>query len=247
MMEDRIYGKNPIIEALKNEEIILNQIYIQKDISKNVAGKIIDRAKSKGVPIKEIPKVKMDKLVEGAVHQGLVAEVSPYRYVAVEDILKEAEMKGEAPFLVILDGIEDPHNLGAIIRSAECSGVHGIIIPKRHAVQVSGTVVKASAGATAHVKIARVSNINQTISALKKENVWIYGALADEGAQPYQEQDYQGGVALVIGSEGAGIGKLTRELCDFHLSIPMKGQINSLNASVAASILIFKVLEKRMS
>lgn len=245
MEQEMIYGRNAVSEALKSQDVTINQVYLQKDIQRHLAKKVVDLAKEKRIPIKEVPKVKLDQMVGAVSHQGIVAEVSPYTYCEIEDMLEDARQKGEKPFLMILDGIQDPHNLGSIIRSAECSGVHGIIIPKRHSVQVTATVVKVSAGATAHVKVARVGNINQIIEELKKDNIWIYGAEA-EGEVNYQDENYESAMALVIGAEGKGLSKLTKELCDFRLRIPMKGQLNSLNASVAASILMFQVLEKRM-
>lgn len=245
MEQEMIYGRNAVSEALKSQDVTINQVYLQKDIQRHLVKKVVDLAKEKRIPIKEVPKVKLDQMVGAVSHQGIVAEVSPYTYCEIEDMLEDARQKGEKPFLMILDGIQDPHNLGSIIRSAECSGVHGIIIPKRHSVQVTATVVKVSAGATAHVKVARVGNINQIIEELKKNNIWIYGAEA-EGEVNYQDENYESAMALVIGAEGKGLSKLTKELCDFRLRIPMKGQLNSLNASVAASVLMFQVLEKRM-
>ena len=177
-------------------------------------------------------------------HQGVIAIVPPYEYCDVDDILEYAKCKNESPFVLILDGIEDPHNLGSIIRTAECSGVHGIIIPKRRSVQVNATVNKTSAGAAQYVKVARVNNLTETIKYLKENDVWIYGTDI-EGKCYYNEQKYNGGVAIVIGSEGFGMSRLVKDNCDFLVKIPMVGKINSLNASVSAGILMYEVFNQR--
>ena len=177
-------------------------------------------------------------------HQGVIAIVPPYEYCEVDDILTEARNRNEDPFILILDGIEDVHNLGSIIRTAECSGVHGIIIPKRRSASVNSTVNKTSSGAVEYMKIARVNNLNDTIKYLKEKNVWIYGTDIDAKSY-YDEQDYSGGVGIVIGSEGYGMSRLVKENCDFLIKIPMKGKINSLNASVSAAIVMYEVMKQR--
>ncbi len=179
-------------------------------------------------------------------HQGVIAIVPPYEYADVDDILDAAKKKNEDPFIIILDEIEDPHNLGSIIRTAECAGAHGIIIPKRRSALVNSTVVKTSAGATSYMKVARVNNLNETIEYLKEHNVWVYGTDM-LGSSYYDEQDYKGGVAIVVGSEGEGMGRLIKEKCDFLIKIPMKGKINSLNASVSAAIVMYEVMKQRRS
>ena len=189
-------------------------------------------------------KRKMDEMSETHNHQGVIAIVPPFEYAEVEDILGEAKTKGEAPFILILDGIEDVHNLGSIIRTAETAGVHGIIIPKRRAAAVNATAYKTSAGAVEHVKIARVNNINETIKNLKDEGLWICGTDMETDTL-YYEQDYTMPIAIVIGSEGSGMSRLTREKCDFIVKIPMQGKINSLNASVSAGIVIYEAVRNR--
>mgnify|MGYP002515891812 CR=1 FL=1 len=188
-------------------------------------------------------KKKLDKMVEFKNSQGIVASVTDYEYFDVDDILKEAEERNEPPFVIILDKIEDPHNLGAIIRTAEAAGADGVIIPKRRSASLNATVFKTSAGAAAWMKVARVSNLVDTIKQLKKENIWVFGVEAD--GTPYDKADLTGGVALVIGSEGFGLGRLVRENCDMILSLPMNGRINSLNASVSAGILMYEVVKHR--
>ena len=177
-------------------------------------------------------------------NQGVIAIVPPFNYCEIEDILEESKIKKTKPFILILDGIEDPHNLGSIIRTAETAGADGIIIPKRRAASVNSTVVKVSAGAVEHMKIARVNNINDSIKFLKQNDIWIYGTDM-EGANFYYEEDYRGGVAIVIGSEGYGMGRLVKENCDFLVKIPMKGKITSLNASVSAGIVMYEVVKQR--
>ena len=189
-------------------------------------------------------RAKLDQMSESHNHQGVIAIVPPYEYCDVDEILEYAKSKNESPFILILDGIEDPHNLGSIIRTAECSGVHGIIIPKRRSVQVNATVNKTSAGAAQYVKVARVNNLTETIKYLKENDVWIYGTDI-EGKCYYNEQKYNGGVAIVIGSEGFGMSRLVKENCDFLVKIPMVGKINSLNASVSAGILMYEVFNQR--
>ena len=200
---------------------------------------------SKGqVVINKVDKYKLDRMSQTENHQGVIAIVPPYEYCDVDDILEYAESKKEDPIIFILDGIEDPHNLGSIIRTAECSGVHGIIIPKRRSASVNSTVNKTSAGAVQYMRIARVNNLNETINYLKERNIWVYGTDMD-GKSFYDEQNYSGGVGVVIGSEGFGMSRLVKENCDFLIKIPMTGQINSLNASVSAGIVMYEIMKQR--
>lgn len=192
----------------------------------------------------EANKKKLDEMSQTGNHQGVIALVPPFEYVEVEDILAEAKEKGEDAFILILDGIEDVHNLGSIIRTAETAGVHGIIIPKRRAAPVNSTVFKTSAGAVEYMKIARVNNIHETMNQLKKEGIWICGTDM-ETETTFDNQDYQMPIAIVIGSEGTGMSRLTKEKCDFMVKIPMKGKINSLNASVSAGIVMYEVVKNR--
>ncbi|MCL2436652.1 MAG: 23S rRNA (guanosine(2251)-2'-O)-methyltransferase RlmB [Clostridiales bacterium] len=239
-MSNTIIGRNPVIEALKADREI-EKLHICKGTEGSIK-KITAMARDKGIPVYFEEKLIFDKLATGN-HQGVVAIVSAHRYCDVEDILQLAEQRGEDPFVVILDGVEDPHNLGAIIRTAEAAGAHGVVIPKRRAVGITETAVKASAGASEYMLCARVSNIAQTIDQLKNKGLWI-GA-ADQGGELYYNANLKGAIGLVIGGEGSGVGKLVREKCDFVVSIAMKGKINSLNASNAAAILLYEVQRQR--
>lgn len=242
-MEDQVEGRNSVTELLKSGKDI-NKLYVQKGEKHGSINEIIKLAKQNKVVITELDRAKLDQMSESHNHQGVIAIVPPYEYCDVDEILKYAKSKNESPFILILDGIEDPHNLGSIIRTAECSGVHGIIIPKRRSVQVNATVNKTSAGAAQYVKVARVNNLTETIKYLKENDVWIYGTDI-EGKCYYNEQKYNGGVAIVIGSEGFGMSRLVKENCDFLVKIPMVGKINSLNASVSAGILMYEVFNQR--
>lgn len=242
-MEDQVEGRNSVTELLKSGKDI-NKLYVQKGEKHGSVNEIIKLAKQNKVVITELDRAKLDQMSESHNHQGVIAIVPPYEYCDVDEILEYAKSKNESPFILILDGIEDPHNLGSIIRTAECSGVHGIIIPKRRSVQVNATVNKTSAGAAQYVKVARVNNLTETIKYLKENDVWIYGTDI-EGKCYYNEQKYNGGVAIVIGSEGFGMSRLVKENCDFLVKIPMVGKINSLNASVSAGILMYEVFNQR--
>lgn len=242
-MEDQVEGRNSVTELLKSGKDI-NKLYMQKGEKHGSINEIIKLAKQNKVVITELDRAKLDQMSESHNHQGVIAIVPPYEYCDVDEILEYAKSKNESPFILILDGIEDPHNLGSIIRTAECSGVHGIIIPKRRSVQVNATVNKTSAGAAQYVKVARVNNLTETIKYLKENDVWIYGTDI-EGKCYYNEQKYNGGVAIVIGSEGFGMSRLVKENCDFLVKIPMVGKINSLNASVSAGILMYEVFNQR--
>lgn len=242
--EDLIEGRNAVIEALRSDRTI-EQIMIAKGDTEGSINVVLGLAREKSIVVKEVDRKKLDSMSETGAHQGVVAIVTPYNYFEIEDILKDASNKGEKPFIVILDEIEDPHNFGSIIRTAEVCGVHGIVIPKRRNVGVTPTVYKSSAGAVEHMKIAKVTNINSVIDVLKNKGVWVYGADMD-GREYSFETDFAGGVALIIGSEGRGISKLTKDKCDKLVKIPMKGKINSLNASVAGGIMMYEVLKQRL-
>ncbi len=242
--EDLIEGRNAVIEALKSDRTI-EQILLAKGDLEGAVNVIQALAKEKGIVIKEVDRRKLDGMSTTGSHQGVIAITTPFNYCELEDILAAAKEKGEEPFIIILDEIEDPHNLGSIIRTAEVCGAHGIIIPKRRNVGVTASVYKSSAGAVEYVKIAKVTNINGAIETLKKRGIWIYGA--DMEAREYSYQaNLKGAVALVIGSEGRGISRLTKEKCDNLVKIPMKGNVNSLNASVAAGILMYEVMKNRL-
>ena len=223
----------------------INKILIAKGERHGSINKIITIAKQRKIVIAEVERQKLNAISETNNHQGVIAIVPPFNYVEVEDILNEAKAKNEDPFVLILDGIEDPHNLGSIIRTAETAGVHGVIIPKRRAASVNATVSKSSAGAVEHVKIARVNNINETIKYLKEEGLWICGTDGD-AKDYYYNQNLKGPMAIVIGSEGFGMSRLVKENCDFLVKIPMKGKITSLNASVSAGIVIYEAVKQRI-
>lgn len=242
--EDQIEGRNSIIELLKSGKDI-NKLYVQKGDRKGSINEIIRMAKEKKVVIVEIEKNKLDQMSTTNNHQGVIAIVPPFEYCDVDDILEVAKSKNEKPFIIILDGIEDNHNLGSIIRTAECAGVHGIIIPKRRSALVNATTNKTSAGAVEYMKVARVNNLTETIKYLQENDVWIYGTDMDAKTY-YNEQKYDSGVGIVIGSEGLGMSRLVKENCDFLVKIPMKGKINSLNASVSAGIVMYEIMAQRM-
>ncbi len=244
MREDLIIGRNAVIEALKSDRTI-ECVYVSKGDLEGSIKVALGLAKDKGVVIKEADRRKLDTMCDGLNHQGIVARVTPFKYCEVNDILEDAKRKEQQPFIVILDEIEDPHNLGSIIRTAELCGVHGIIIPKRRNVGVTSTVYKCSAGAIEHMKIAKVTNINATIDMLKEQGIWIYGADIDGKDYSYNT-DFSGPCALIIGSEGKGISSLTLKKCDLLVKIPMIGKINSLNASVAGGIMMYEVLKSRI-
>lgn len=241
--EDRVEGRNSVLELLNSERDI-NKIYIQKGEKHGSINKIIGLAKEKRIVIVEMEKTKMDSMSETHNHQGVIAIVPPFNYCSVDDILEYAKSKGEKAFILILDGIEDVHNLGSIIRTAETAGVHGIIIPKRRAASVNATVSKTSAGAVEHMKIARVNNLAETIRYLKESGLWIIGTDMDTQVD-YNKQDYTGDIAIVIGSEGFGMSKIVKDNCDFLVKIPMRGKVTSLNASVSAGIVIYEALKQR--
>ena len=244
MREDLIEGRNAVIEALKSDRTI-EYILIAKGDMVGSISVVLALAKEKGIVTKEVDRRKLDQMSQTSSHQGVMAVVTPYKYFQLNDIFKHAEELGEKPFIIILDEIEDPHNFGSIIRTAEVCGAHGIIIPKRKNVGATPTVYKTSAGAIEHVKIAKVTNINATIEEIKERGVWVYGA--DMGGENYIfDTDLTGAVALVIGSEGKGISKLTKEKCDVLVKIPMVGKITSLNASVAGGIMMYEIMKQKI-
>lgn len=245
LRDDLILGRNAVIESLKSDRTV-ECLYVANGDMEGSVKVALGLAREKGIVVKEVDRRKLDGMCEGANHQGIVAKVTPFVYSEVAEIIQYAKSKGENPFIVILDEIEDPHNLGSIIRSAELCGVHGIIIPKRRNVGVTSTVYKCSAGAIEHMKIAKVTNINATIDILKENGIWIYGADI-EGSDYSYNVNFAGSCALVIGSEGRGISKLTLKKCDVLVKIPMIGKINSLNASVAGGIMMYEVLKGRLT
>lgn len=237
-----VAGRNPVLEVLKTDKEI-DKLYILKGDLQGSINKIIGKARDKNIVIQEVDKKKLDSLAGASNHQGVVALVTAYKYADIDDILQRAKDRQEDPFVIVLDGIEDPHNLGAIIRTAECAGVDGIIIPQRRSATVNQTVYKSSAGAVEHILIARVNNINREIENLKARGLWIFGADAD-GGDFYFKTDLKGPIALVVGNEGKGLSRLTKEKCDVLVKIPMTGKISSLNASNAAAILIYEVFRQ---
>lgn len=239
-----IEGRNAVIEALRSGENI-DKIYLAKGETDKTLGHIASRAREKGIVVVEADRRKLDGMSRTHSHQGVIALAAMREYVTVQSLLDTAEEKGEAPLLVVCDEISDPHNLGAILRTAECAGAHGVIIPKRRSAGLTAIVGKTSAGAVSYMPVARVSNLPATLEELKKKGIWVYGTAA-EGATSLYEADLKGPAAIVIGSEGSGMGRLVREKCDFLVSIPMKGHISSLNASAAAAILLYEAVRRRM-
>ncbi len=242
MNEMYVAGRNPVLELLKADKQI-DKLYILKGDLKGSITKIIGMARDKNIVIQQVDRQKLDSMSQGNAHQGVVALVTGYEYSSIEEILEFARSKGEKPFIVILDGVEDTHNLGAIVRTAECAGVHGVIIPRRRSAMVNQTVYKSSAGAVEHMRIAQEGNIVQVMERLKKEGLWLYGADA-AAKETYSNTNMTGAVAIVVGGEGKGLSRIVRENCDYLVSIPMKGNISSLNASNAASILIYEVVRQ---
>ena len=238
--ENLLAGRNPIREALKAGRDIEKLLVLKGELSGS-AREIVQLAREAHIVVQEVEKIRLDELAHN--HQGLVAFASAYQYSTVEAMLEEAAAKNEEPFLILLDGVTDPHNLGAIIRSAECVGAHGVIVPERRSVGLTPAAVKASAGAVEHMKVARVVNLSRTIEELKQRNIWTY-ALDMDGVD-YEKVNFKGGVALVVGSEGEGVSRLVVEHCDQKVSLPMAGHIDSLNASVAAGVMMYRVLSSR--
>ena len=238
--ENLLAGRNPIREALRAGRDIEKLMVLRGELTGS-AREIVQMAREQHIVVQEVEKIRLDELARN--HQGMIAFASAYKYSTVEAMLEEAEKKNEAPFLILLDGVTDPHNLGAIIRSAECVGAHGVIVPERRSVGLTTAAVKASAGAVEHMKVARVVNLNRTIEELKQRNIWTYALTMD--GEDYERVNFSGGVALIVGSEGEGVSRLVLDKCDQRVSLPMAGHIDSLNASVAAGIVMYRVLSSR--
>ena len=240
--ENVIYGRNAVKELLASGRDI-DKLFILTGDREGSVNLLIGQAAERRIPIIEAERTKLDSLAMGNNHQGIVAVAAERNYATVDEILAYAEEKGESPFVIILDGVEDPHNLGAIIRSAECSGAHGVIIPKRRAVGLTSTAAKASAGAIEHMRVAKVTNLATTIDYLKEKGLWLYAA--DMDGSTYYDTDLSGAVGLVMGSEGFGISRLVKEKCDFVVSIPLYGSVNSMNVSCAAAVLMTDIARQR--
>ncbi len=238
---DLIVGRNAVHEALRSDRT-LDTILVARGERVGSIGALIAKSRERGIPVKEVDQRKLDAMC-GPHHQGIAAVAACKDYASLEDVFQLAEERGEPPFLVVCDELEDPHNLGAILRTADAAGVHGVIIPKRRSAGLTSTVYKTSAGAVEYVPVVRVANIAETLRELKRRNVWIYGL--DMDGRPFHEVDMRGAAALVVGSEGRGIGRLVREQCDVVVSLPMRGHIQSLNASVACGILMYEAARQR--
>ena len=238
--ENLLSGRNPIREAIKSGRDIEKLLVARGDLS-GTAQEIVAMARERHIPIQTVDRSRLDEITKN--HQGMLAFASPYRYYDVEDMLAEAQEKNEAPFLIVLDGVTDPQNLGAIIRTAACVGAHGVIVPERRAVGLTPSAVKASAGAIETVKVARVTNLTRTLETLKKQGVWLYAA--DMNGEDYRKVSFSGPMALIVGAEGEGVSRLVLEACDYKVSLPMRGGVGSLNASVAAGILMYAALNGR--
>lgn len=243
LQNDVIEGRNAVIEALRAGRAI-DKIYIAKGDVDKTLGHIASKGREKGIVVVECDRRKLDFMSQTHAHQGVIALAAVREYCSIDDIFALADERGEKPFIIVCDEISDGHNLGAIIRSAECAGAHGIIIPKRRSAGLTAVVDKASAGAAEHMLIARVANLPAAIKELKSRGLWVYGTAAD-GQNDLWHTDFSGAVALVIGSEGDGMGRLVKENCDFVVSLPMKGQVSSLNASNAAAITMYEILRQR--
>jgi 23S rRNA (guanosine2251-2'-O)-methyltransferase len=241
--EQVLAGKHPVLEALKAGRP-LNKIWVSENAQRSQIAPILEAAKARGVVVQQADKRKLDQLAQGFPHQGVVAQAAAAAYADVDDILALAAQRGEPPFLVLLDEVEDPHNLGSVLRTAECTGVHGVVVPKRRSASLTAVVAKTSAGAVEYVPVARVSNLAQTIDKLKEAGVWIAGAAGEAGTDVYRA-NLKGPLAIVIGNEGRGLSRLVRERCDFLVSLPMFGKIHSLNASVAAGVILYEAVRQR--
>jgi 23S rRNA (guanosine2251-2'-O)-methyltransferase len=243
-MAEYIWGRNPVLETLHSVRPVKRLLLAEGQRDAAVTLAIVREAEQRGIPVEIVPRGRLDQISHGAVHQGCVALVAEREYVSTDDILAYAESRQEAPFLLMLDAIQDVNNLGSLLRTAEAAGVHGVIIPEHRSAEINATVVKTSAGATEHLHIAQETNLTRTIDALKKQNVWVVG-LAGEATTLYTQADLRGPLALVVGNEGKGMGRLVREHCDLLIKLPMYGSINSLNAAVAGSIALYEALRQR--
>ena len=239
---DFVFGRHAVVEALQTPDRV-NRVFIQEGTSGRDAAKVIELAREKGIQVQTVPKTKIEDLVGNAVHQGLVASIAAYEYADLEDVFKKAEEKGEDPFIVILDGVEDPHNLGSILRTADATGVHGIIIPKRRSASLTATVAKASTGAIEHVPVVRVTNLTQTSEQLKARGIWVFGT--DMDGTDYRKWNTSGPLAIVMGNEGKGVSRIVKESVDEMVTIPMVGHVQSLNASVASALMMYEVFRNR--
>jgi len=240
-MTEFVYGKNTVIELIKADHEIY-ELYVTDNVLKRETS-LEKLLKEKKIKYYIVDNKKLDQMTDGN-HQGIIAKIAPFNYYEIQDMLNDAQRLGEKPFLLILDGLEDPHNLGAILRTAECCGVHGVIIPKHRSVSLNATVAKLSVGAIKYVKVAQVTNLNQTIKELQKQGIWVYACDMD-GAIDYRKMDATVPLAIVVGGEGKGVSRLVKENCDLIIRLPMRGKISSLNASVAASIVLYEVLNQR--
>ncbi len=240
--ESAIGGRNAVKELLNSGRDI-DKIYVQRGEREGSVKMLVSKAMEKRIPVIEVDKGKLDAILGSSNHQGIIALAAEQNYSTLDEILEYADSLGERPFVVICDGIEDPHNLGAIIRSAECCGVHGVIIPKRRAVGLTSVVAKSSAGAIEHMRVARVTNLASTIDELKERGFWIYAA--DMGGEEYYATEYSSSVAVVLGSEGFGISRLVKEKCDFTVSIPLYGRVNSMNVSCASAVILAEIARQR--
>ncbi|WP_347548109.1 23S rRNA (guanosine(2251)-2'-O)-methyltransferase RlmB [Pseudalkalibacillus hwajinpoensis] len=243
MDKEFIVGRNAVLEALRSGHEI-NKIWINEGSQKGPLQTLIQKAKEQNVLVQFVPKRKLEQLSGESNHQGVVASIAAYEYADIEDLFKKAEEAGQPPLFLILDEIEDPHNLGSILRTADSAGAHGVIIPKRRAVGLTSTVAKSSTGAIEYIPVARVTNLARTMDELKERGIWFVGTDA-KGGQDYREADYDMGIGLVIGSEGKGMGRLIKDKCDFLVSLPMAGKVTSLNASVAAGLMMYEVYRQR--
>ncbi len=243
MSDELIAGRNSVIEALRGDRS-LNKLFVQDGIKGGSIGEIISLAKNSGVPVEFVKIEKLNQLADGLRHQGVAAMVAPIRFYELDEVLEIAAKKGEAPFLVLLDELQDPQNVGAIIRTADAAGVHGVLMPKRRSCPLNAAVAKVSAGAVEYVPVVSIGNISQTIKELKEKGLWVVGADMD-GEADYFSSNLKGPVVLVIGSEGKGLGRLVKENCDLLVKIPMRGEISSLNASAAGAILLFEIVRQR--
>ena len=243
-LTEMIEGRNAVLEAFRSGKCV-DKLFILDGCQDGPVRTIAREARKHDTIVKFVPKERLDSMSETGAHQGVIAQVAAYDYSTVEDILKKAEDKGEAPFIILLDNIEDPHNLGAIIRTANLAGAHGVIIPKHRAVGLTATVAKTSAGALNYTPVAKVANLGQTIDELKEKGIWF--VCADMDGEVMYRQNLTGPIGLVIGNEGNGVSRLVKEKCDFTTAIPMNGDIDSLNASVAAGVLAFEIVRQRMS
>jgi 23S rRNA (guanosine2251-2'-O)-methyltransferase len=240
---DRIEGRNAVMEAFRSGRVV-DKLFVQEGLMDGPIRSIVREAKKHDVIIHFVPKDRLDEITGGSRHQGVAAQVSSYEYASVDDMLRKAEERGEAPFLILLDGIEDPHNLGAIIRTACLAGAHGVITTKHRAAGLTSTVVRTSAGALNYVPVAKVTNLARTIHELKEKGIWF--VCADMGGTAMYDLDLKGPIGLVIGNEGEGVSRLVKEGCDFTASVPMKGPIDSLNASVAAGVLMYEIVRQKL-